>query len=103
MSENTESSARLHRDGYDDYRMAGELFGRLQEAIEFGNLTMWQNVTAVSFVWEFIVTNSASVPSQKYACQWNVILSEFRFMQSLENEAAEIMERWTECHRKVTS
>lgn len=88
---------------YDAFRMAGELFGRIQAAVGFGELTMTQASEVVAYTWTFNMSRSASERLQRYACQWNVRLSEFSFLRSLQIEAEEIAEQWKNEHRKLSS
>ena len=84
-------------DGYEAYRLAGELFGRIQTAIKFGELTMHVNRHAVVYQWSF------STKRGRYRNENSVTLVSLTQMAySAEWLARDIVDQWKESHRKAS-
>lgn len=97
-------SAPRSSDCYTAYRAAGEVFGRLRQALGFGELVMFTRTCgqsasprAVSFQWAF------KAADQRYCCEENVTMIELTNLRSLEAFANHLCDKWKNEHRKTTA
>lgn len=92
MSENrfVRRSTGSASDAYASYRLAGELFGRLEDALGFGQLVMYKDATVFVFRWGF------TAKGKSYGSQLFVDSEE---MLMVLNRAEEIARKWKDEHR----
>lgn len=97
-----ENQAVNRGDCYAAYRLAGELFGRLREALGFGELTMttrtWGNAarpSAVAYQW------CVSVKGSPFCYEIDVTFREFQLMKDGGSFAEHQSEKWKRHHRGI--
>ena len=86
----------------DPYRQAGELYGRLIEALGFGRLTMSEDRdrghAVMIFAWTFNTKKGG------YRCEHRVEIMELAMFQpSFEAYAERLSNKWKSEHRRVTT
>lgn len=86
---------------YVAWRTAGEVFGRLNESLLFGDLIMFTRrhanaPYAIAFQWKF------SVGTERYFCEECVVMLEIQYLRSPAAFADHLAARWKNEHRLVT-
>lgn len=95
--EANETLHQLARDSH--YKSAGELFGRLQSALGFGELTMAESkhinsaACCIAYRWSF------QAGGKTYGCEEQLHIHDWRYIKSIPEHAAKIAERWKQLHR----
>jgi hypothetical protein len=80
----------------DAFKTAGELFGRIQNQLGFGVLSMSFESHYILFNWSFTARR------QVYQSQWRSDLLELHFDKGLDRLADRIVDRWKSDHRTVS-
>ena len=78
------------------YRAAGELFGRLEEALGFGQLTMHMDARVFVFSWGFNAKGKA------YGSQLHIDKDDIVFGCDVADLATRTAKRWKADHKKLT-
>lgn len=84
-------------DCYAAYRLAGELFGRLETALGFGELTLHKDARVFVFSWGF------TAKGKSYGSRWFVDDTEMLMDRSILDRAEGIARKWKAEHRKVSA
>ena len=81
-------------DGYEAYRLAGELFGRMQSAITFGELTMHVNSHAAVYQW------TVAAKKGRYCNEQSVTWDSLAGIQNhIKSLADDIVDQWKQSHK----
>ena len=70
------------------YRAAGEFYGHLHAALQFGDLSMWRDNGAFFFKWEF------SAGCRQYGRQFAIGDTELLYSRALPELAQDIARKW---------
>jgi hypothetical protein len=95
MTKDVDGSAAS--DCYAAYRLAGELFGRLETSLGFGKLTLHKDARVFVFSWGF------TAKGKSYGNQWSLDSREMLMDQHMLDRAESIARKWKAEHRKVSA
>lgn len=84
-------------DVYAAYRVAGEMFGRLEAALGFGELILHKDARVFVFVWRF------TAKGKPYSSQWFVDEVDIVMDRQGIDCAELIATRWKNEHRKLSA
>jgi hypothetical protein len=95
MSESYDWRTKVHRaerDDWVDYRVAGEVFGRLNLGLGFGDLSMVQEQTRITYSWMF------KAGKRRYCCEEMVSLRRLSLDPSIERFVEILVDKWKREH-----
>jgi len=82
-------------DGYAMFKLAGEMYGRLHDALGFGDLTMWFDGSGFTFRWGFRAKN------QHYGTMYRVTFIDFKMHRDISVLTDQVSGDWKKKHRRV--